>query len=44
MICPELWTNELGSVVFRSSKGNNHVDVSERVFSFGRHNAEERGV
>jgi hypothetical protein len=35
---------ELGSVVFRSSKGNMHVDVSERVFSFGRHNAEERGV
>jgi hypothetical protein len=35
---------ELASVVFRSSKGNMHVDVSERVLSFGRHNAEERGV
>jgi hypothetical protein len=35
---------ELGSVVFRSSKDNGHVDVSERVLSFGRHNAEERGV
>jgi hypothetical protein len=35
---------KLGSVVFRSSKGNGHVDVSERVFSFGRHDAEERGV
>jgi hypothetical protein len=35
---------ELGSVVFRSSKGNMHVDASERVFSFGRHNSKERGV
>jgi hypothetical protein len=35
---------ELGSVVFRSSKGDWHVDVSKRVFSFGRHNAEERSV
>jgi hypothetical protein len=35
---------ELGSIVFRSSKGNMHVDVSERVFSFGQHNVEERGV
>jgi hypothetical protein len=35
---------ELGSIVFRSSKGNRHVDVSKRVFSFGRHNVEERSV
>jgi hypothetical protein len=35
---------ELGSVVYRSSKGDGHVDVPERVSSFGRHNAEERGV
>jgi hypothetical protein len=35
---------ELGSVVFRSSKGDGHVGVPERVFSFSRHNAEERGV
>jgi hypothetical protein len=34
---------ELGSVVLRSSKGNEHVDMSERVFSFGRHNA-KKGV
>jgi hypothetical protein len=35
---------ELGSVVFRSSKGNGHVDVPERVLPFGRHGAKERGV
>jgi hypothetical protein len=35
---------ELGSVVFRSSKGDRHVDVSEWVFSFSRHNAEKRSV
>jgi hypothetical protein len=35
---------ELSSIVFRSSKGNRHVDVPERVFSFGRHNTKERGV
>jgi hypothetical protein len=35
---------ELGSVVFRSSKGSGHVDVSEQVFSFGRDNVEERSV
>jgi hypothetical protein len=35
---------ELGSVVFQSSKGNGHVDMPERVLPFGWHNAEERGV
>jgi hypothetical protein len=35
---------ELGSVVFWSSKGNRHVDIPERVLPFGRHNVEERGV
>jgi hypothetical protein len=35
---------ELGSVVFWSSKGDRHVDVSEWIFSFSRHDAEERSV
>jgi hypothetical protein len=35
---------ELASVVFWGSKGNGHVDVSKQVFSFGRHNDEERSV
>jgi hypothetical protein len=32
---------ELGSVVLRSPKGDEHVDVSEWVLSFGRHDTEE---
>jgi hypothetical protein len=35
---------ELSSVVIRSSKGDWHVDVSEWIFSFSRHDAEERSV
>jgi hypothetical protein len=35
---------ELGSVVIRSSEGDGHVDVAQRVFSFSRHDAEERSV
>jgi hypothetical protein len=35
---------ELGSVVFRSSEGDRHVDVSQWIFSFSRHDAEERSV
>jgi hypothetical protein len=35
---------ELSSIVFWRSKGDRHVDVSKRVFSFGRHNAEESSV
>jgi hypothetical protein len=35
---------ELGSVVFRSSEGDRHVDVSQWVFSFSRHDAKERSV
>jgi hypothetical protein len=35
---------ELDSVVFRSSKGDRHVDVSQWIFSFSRHDAEERSV
>jgi hypothetical protein len=35
---------ELGSVVFRSSEGDRHVDVAQRIFSFSRHNAEEGSV
>jgi hypothetical protein len=35
---------ELGSVVLRSPKDDGHVDVPERVLSFGQHNAEERSV
>jgi hypothetical protein len=34
----------LGSVVLRSSEGDRHVDVSERILSFSRHDAEERSV
>jgi hypothetical protein len=32
---------ELGYVVFRSSEGDWHVDVAQRIFSFSRHDAEE---
>jgi hypothetical protein len=32
---------ELGPVVFRSSEGDRHVDVAQRIFSFSRHDAEE---
>jgi hypothetical protein len=35
---------ELGSVVLRSSEGDRHVDVAQRIFSFSRHDAEERSV
>ena len=35
---------ELGSVVLRSSEGDRHVDVTQRVFPFRRHDAEERSV
>jgi hypothetical protein len=35
---------ELGSVVFRSSEGDRHVDVSQWIFSLSRHDAEERSV
>jgi hypothetical protein len=35
---------ELSSVVFRSFEGDRHVDVSQWIFSFSRHNAEERNV
>jgi hypothetical protein len=35
---------ELGSVVFRSSEGDQHVDVSQWIFSFSRHDAKERSV
>jgi hypothetical protein len=34
----------LGSVVLRSPEGDQHVDVPEWVFSFSRHDAEERSV
>jgi hypothetical protein len=32
---------ELGSVVLRSSEGDRHVDVAQRIFSFSQHDAEE---
>jgi hypothetical protein len=35
---------ELGSLVFRSSEGDRHVDVSQWIFSFSRHDAKERSV
>jgi hypothetical protein len=35
---------ELSSIVFRSSKGDWHVDVSEWILSFGRHDAEKGSV
>jgi hypothetical protein len=35
---------ELGSVVFQSSEGDRHVDVSQWIISFSRHDAEERSV
>jgi hypothetical protein len=35
---------ELGSIVLRSSEGDWHVDVAQRIFSFSRHDAEERSV
>jgi hypothetical protein len=35
---------ELGYVVFQSSEGDRHVDVSEWIFSFSRHDAEKRSV
>jgi hypothetical protein len=35
---------ELGPVVLRSSEGDQHVDVAQWVFSFSRHDAEERSV
>ena len=35
---------ELGSVVLRSSEGDGHVDVAQRVFALSRYDAEEGGV
>jgi hypothetical protein len=35
---------ELGYVVLWGSKGDRQVDVSEWVFPFGRHNAEEGSI
>nr|ACG24228.1 hypothetical protein [Zea mays] len=35
---------ELGYVVLKSSEGDGHVDVAQRVFPFRRHDVEERSV
>jgi hypothetical protein len=32
---------DIGYVVLRSSEGDRHVDVAQRIFSFSRHDAEE---